>query len=85
MVKRGQGAAAWQICRIVLPDMYEKPCEGEELERISCQTLAHYEQRAEDFRAGTAGHDVSQNIDALLRHISGKPPFTILDLSLIHI
>jgi len=59
--------------------MYEKPCEGEELERISCQTLAHYEQRAEDFRAGTQDHDVSQNIDALLRHIEAETPFSILD------
>jgi SAM-dependent methyltransferase len=50
-----------------------------ELGKMSERTFAHYEQRAEDFRAGTAGHDVSQNIAALLRHIPGKPPFTILD------
>jgi SAM-dependent methyltransferase len=53
--------------------------EAEELERISLETLAHYEQRAEDFRAGTQDHDVSQNIDALLRHIEARPPFSILD------
>jgi len=47
---------------------------------VSAATLAHYEARAEDFRAGTRDHDVSQNIDALLRHIEGTPPFTILDL-----
>lgn len=34
---------------------------------------------AEDFREGTRDHDVSQNIDALLRHIQGAPPFTVLD------
>lgn len=50
-----------------------------ELDRIAAQTLGHYEQRAEEFRAGTRDHDVSQNIDALLRHIEAEPPFTILD------
>jgi SAM-dependent methyltransferase len=34
---------------------------------------------AEDFREGTRDHDVSQNIDALLRHIQGTAPFTVLD------
>ena len=47
---------------------------------ITAATLAHYEERADDFWADTRGHDVSQNIDALLRHIDGKPPFSILDL-----
>jgi SAM-dependent methyltransferase len=46
---------------------------------ISQQTLAHYQANAESFKAGTAEHDVSQNITALLRHISGKAPFDILD------
>ena len=50
-----------------------------ELEDIVKVTLGHYEQRAERFREGTRDHDVSQNIDALLRHIEGEPPFTILD------
>ncbi|MEI7612667.1 MAG: class I SAM-dependent methyltransferase [Betaproteobacteria bacterium] len=48
-------------------------------ERISALTLAHYEQRAEAFRDGTRGHDVRQNIDALLRHITASAPFSILD------
>ncbi|MBV5325559.1 MAG: class I SAM-dependent methyltransferase, partial [Rhodospirillaceae bacterium] len=48
-------------------------------ESISALTLAHYEQRAEAFRDGTRGHDVRQNIDALLRHISAITPFTLLD------
>jgi SAM-dependent methyltransferase len=50
-----------------------------DLGRIASQTLAYYEQRAEEFQAGTRDHDVSQNIAALLRHVSGPPPFTILD------
>ncbi len=52
---------------------------ADELERISAATLAHYNRNAEDFREGTRDHDVSQNIAALLRHIEGAPPFTILD------
>lgn len=49
------------------------------LKDISGLTLAYYNQRAEEFRAGTRDHDVSQNIDALLRHIVGQPPFALLD------
>jgi SAM-dependent methyltransferase len=51
-----------------------------ELEKISSRTLEHYNQSAESFQEGTRAHDVSQNIAALLRHIEGAPPFTILDL-----
>jgi SAM-dependent methyltransferase len=47
---------------------------------ISAGTLAHYEGRAADFWEGTRGHDVTQNIAALLRHLQGPPPFRILDL-----
>jgi SAM-dependent methyltransferase len=43
------------------------------------RTLAHYNQRASDFRDATRDHDVSQNIDALLRHIDAAPPYRILD------
>ena len=50
-----------------------------ELAQITAGTLQHYEQHAEVFRAATRDHDVSQNIDALLRHIQGTPPYTILD------
>lgn len=46
---------------------------------IAALTLAHYDQFAESFREGTRDHDVSQNIAALLCHIEGEPPFTILD------
>ena len=52
---------------------------GGDLKKISAATLEHYDQRAADFWEGTRGHDVSQNINALLRHIEAKPPFTILD------
>ncbi len=48
--------------------------------QVSARTLAHYEERAQQFCEGTRDHDVRQNIEALLRHIAGKAPFTILDL-----
>jgi SAM-dependent methyltransferase len=50
-----------------------------DMDPISALTLAHYNQRAQEFRDGTKNHDVRQNIDALLRHITGPAPFTILD------
>jgi SAM-dependent methyltransferase len=50
-----------------------------DLESISRATLADYEQRADDFWAGTRDHDVSQNIEALLAAIEARPPFAILD------
>lgn len=49
------------------------------LNQISATTLAHYEQQAEAFFEGTRDHDVSQNIAALLRHLLGSAPFTLLD------
>ena len=52
----------------------------DDVSRVASQrTLAHYDQRAEDFWQGTRDHDVRQNIDALLGSIEGNPPFTILD------
>ncbi|MGH8798533.1 MAG: class I SAM-dependent methyltransferase [Caldimonas sp.] len=50
-----------------------------DLARIASATLAHYNDGADSFRAGTQDHDVTQNIDALLRAIEGNAPFTILD------
>ena len=47
--------------------------------KISILTLEHYNQCAEEFWKGTRYHNVSQNVEALLQHIEGKPPFTILD------
>ena len=50
-----------------------------DLEQITSTTLGHYNEVAESFREGTRDHDVSQNITAILQHIEGKRPFTILD------
>ncbi len=52
---------------------------AQDLEIIASVTLQHYEQNAEDFWQGTRGHDVSQNIAALLQHIESQPPHVILD------
>lgn len=43
------------------------------------RTVSHYNNRADDFWEGTKDHDVSQNIDALLRHMEGEAPHRILD------
>ena len=51
----------------------------EDLTLVSAKTLAHYGERAAEFWNGTRDHDVKQNIEALLRHIQGVPPFTVLD------
>jgi SAM-dependent methyltransferase len=59
--------------------MSGKPIPPQELQQLVNTTLAHYQERAEEFRAGTCDHDVSQNIQALLRHISAPAPVTILD------
>ncbi len=59
--------------------MHPKARALHDTSEISARTLAYYEQRAEEFCAGTRDHDVSQNIAALLRHIEGEAPFTILD------
>jgi len=50
------------------------------LQHLTEATLAHYNDNAERFWAGTHDHDVSQNVDALLRHIHAASPCTILDL-----
>lgn len=51
----------------------------DDLRTITRTTLDHYNAVAESFREGTRDHDVSQNIEALLRHIQGQAPFHILD------
>ena len=50
-----------------------------DLAKISSLTLEHYARNAQMFWEGTRAHDVSQNIAALLQHLEGEPPFTILD------
>lgn len=49
------------------------------LTQVIERTLNHYHTRAQVFWEGTRDHDVSQNIEALLRNISVEPPFSILD------
>jgi len=51
----------------------------QDLKKIALLTLEHYNLLAEEFWKGTRYHNVSQNIEALLQHIKGNPPFTILD------
>jgi SAM-dependent methyltransferase len=51
----------------------------DDAKRITDLTLAHYEDRADDFWEGTRDHDVSLNVAALLSKIEGTPPFAILD------
>jgi SAM-dependent methyltransferase len=50
-----------------------------DLQHITAVTLDDYNRNAESFWHGTRDHDVTQNIAALLRHINGVAPFTILD------
>lgn len=44
-----------------------------ESEQAAQRTLDYYRLNAEAFREGTREHDVSQNLDALLRHIQAQP------------
>ena len=53
--------------------------DSADLSKITSTTLDHYERSAAQFWEGTRDHDVSQNIAALLAHISTEPPFSILD------
>jgi SAM-dependent methyltransferase len=52
---------------------------ADQLAQISALTVSHYQDCAEDFRAGTRDHDVSQNIAALLAAIQASAPYQILD------
>ena len=47
---------------------------------VTAVTIAEYDRMAEAYRRGTADHDVSQNIAALLEAIEGEAPHAILDL-----
>jgi SAM-dependent methyltransferase len=60
--------------------MATPPLSPADLRQAADSTLRHYDSDAESFRDATADHDVSQNIEALLRHIVAAPPFAILDL-----
>jgi SAM-dependent methyltransferase len=52
----------------------------EEVARVSASTVGHYERSSASFWEGTRDHDVSQNVAALLRHMSAPPPASVLDL-----
>ena len=52
----------------------------EKLRQLNAQTISHYQRSAFEFAEATEQHDVSQNIDALLRHMTGLAPYDILDL-----
>lgn len=52
---------------------------AQELGEVADRTLTYYNQRADDFFAGTRDHDVRQNRDALLQFIEATAPFTLLD------
>ncbi len=52
----------------------------EEAREAAAITLAEYDRMADAYRLGTADHDVSQNIAALLDAIEGEAPYSILDL-----
>ena len=54
--------------------------EDAEAREAAAMTLAEYDGMAEAYRHGTADHDVSQNIAALLDAIEGEAPYAILDL-----
>jgi SAM-dependent methyltransferase len=57
-----------------------RPLTPAELARLSALTLADYQASAEAFWQGTREHDVSQNRAALLDHLEGPGPYTLLDL-----
>ena len=52
----------------------------EQLAHITALTVGHYDQSALSFWEGTKDHDVSQNRDALLRHLPEGRALNILDL-----
>ena len=54
--------------------------DPEKLAEISALTVGHYDRHAERFWEGTKDHDVSQNRDALLRHLPVDRSLKILDL-----
>jgi SAM-dependent methyltransferase len=45
--------------------MHRKTFEPHAAGSVTARTLAYYEHRAQEFRAGTQDHDVSQNVAAL--------------------
>ena len=56
------------------------PLRPADIDTYVRDTIRFYQENAEEYWEGTRHHDVSQNRDALLRHIESEPPFRILDL-----
>lgn len=50
------------------------------LRAVAERTLSHYQEGASGFWEGTRGHDVSQNLDALLSALPARPGLRILDV-----
>jgi SAM-dependent methyltransferase len=61
-------------------EMPPEALSPEEVARVSASTVGHYERSAASFWEGTRDHDVSQNVAALVRHLSAPPPASVLDL-----
>ena len=59
------------------PTLEQDTVQAQEVVAI---TIAEYDRMAAAYRRGTADHDVSQNIAALLEAIEGEAPHVILDL-----
>ena len=55
------------------------PDHKSDARQAAAATIADYDRVAVQFKHGTADHDVSQNIEALLSAIEGEPPYRILD------
>jgi SAM-dependent methyltransferase len=65
------------VSYLVIMDISKKFSDEPRL--ISQKNIAHYDEHAVSYDLGTKDHDVSQNINALLRAITTEPPFHILD------
>lgn len=61
-----------------LPD--KEKLAPDHLTQITETTVQHYNTHANRFWEGTRDHDVSQNREALLRHIEGAAPYSVLDI-----
>ena len=57
----------------------KQPRSQEELDQLVRSTLGHYDESVEAFWQGTRDHDVSQNVETLLRHLPQDRPLQILD------
>jgi len=55
------------------------PLSPAALSEASAVTIGHYDRSARSFWEGTRDHDVSQNLDALLRNLGDGGPHRILD------